>query len=475
MSEIVNIKTQLNKKTLKYPALFTGQSSKEVQALLKENGISLFDWQEINASGYSSFETEKGLIGTLIFKEPKPSKDFVPGQFNHNDYGFFRDNLSSFLKKIKFSDFSLVTSKNLTKEALTGLGVGTAMSAYNFKKENSFTVFMTAANKDFENGLERGHCVNDARYLVDTPPNLLKPEAFKDLLVEEFGKEKGFSVKVLDRKQIEKQGYGLILGVGQASDEGPYLVHVKYKNTKAKKTIGAVGKGITFDTGGLDLKPSQYMRWMKKDMGGSATLFGFAKSLKIMKPEINFDMVFAIAENAVSANAFRPGDILRSQNGLDVEIHNTDAEGRLALASGFNYLSSLGTKFDCCFNVATLTGAIKVGLGDRVGGLFSNSNRLGQSVFKASETSADPLWLMPLPRWTNTALKSPVADLVNAVDGYGGAITAAEFLRFFVPEETPWFHMDLFAWTDSPRDSFAHKGATGQGVQVLQEWLADYK
>jgi len=475
MSEIVNIKTQTSKKNLKYPALFTGHSTKEVQSLLKENGVDLFKWQEINASGFSSFETEKGLVGTLIFNQPKASKDFVPGDFHHNNYGFFRDNVSAFLKKIKFSDFSLVNSKTLNEDAQTGLGVGTAMAAYDFKKENSFTVSIQTANKCFENGIDRGHCVNDARYLVDTPPNLLKPDAFKNLLVEEFGKEKGFSVKVLDRKQIEKQGYNLILGVGQASDEGPYLVHVKYKNAKAKKTIGAVGKGITFDTGGLDLKPSQYMRWMKKDMGGSATLFGFAKSLKIMKPAVNFDMVFAIAENAVSANAFRPGDILTAQNGLGVEIHNTDAEGRLALASGFNYLSSLKTKFDCCFDVATLTGAIKVGLGDRVGGLFSNSNKLGLSVSQASETSADPLWLMPLPRWTKTDLKSPVADLVNAVDGYGGAITAAEFLRYFVPDETPWFHLDLFSWTDSSRDSFAHKGATGQGVQALQQWLADYK
>jgi len=474
MSEIVNIKMQKSPKNLKFPALFTGHTSREVQALLKENGVNLFDWQEINASGFSVFETENGLVGTLIFKEPKKTKDFVPGQFHHNNFGFFRDNVSSFLKKIKYSDFSLVTSKTLHTDAHTGLGVGTALSAYNFKKEHALTVFMNA-NKAFQTGLERGHCVNDARYLVDTPPNLLKPTAFKNLLVEEFGKEKNFSVKVLDRKQIEKQGYGLILGVGQASDEGPYLVHVKYKHTKAKKTVGAVGKGITFDTGGLDIKPSKFMRWMKKDMGGSAALFGFAKSLKVMKPAVNFDMVFCIAENSVASNAFRPGDILTAQNGLDVEIHNTDAEGRLAMASGFNYLSSLKTKFDCCFNVSTLTGAIKVGLGERVGGLFSNSNKLGQSVFKASETSADPLWLMPLPRWSGNVLKSPVADLVNAVDGYGGAITAAEFLRFFVPEETPWFHLDLFAWTDGARDTFAHKGATGQGVQVLQEWLAEYK
>jgi len=475
MSEIVNIKTQINKKTLKFPVLFTGHNSREIEVLLREHEVSLFKWQTLNSSGLSLFETERGLVGALIFKEPKTTKDFVPGQFHHNDYSFFRDNIMTFLKKIEFKDFSLVSSKPLSKNARVGLGMGTVLSSYSFKKENSLTVLSPSSLKEFEEGVAKGHCVNDARYLVDTPPNLLKPTAFKNLLVEEFGKEKNFTVKVLDRKQIEKQGYNLILGVGQASDEGPYLVHVKYKSTKAKKTIGAVGKGITFDTGGLDLKPSQYMRWMKKDMGGSAALFGFAKSLKVMKPNVNFDMVFAIAENSVSSNAFRPGDILTAHNGLDVEIHNTDAEGRLAMASGFNYLSSLKTKFDCCFDVSTLTGAIKVGLGDKIGGLFSNSNSLGLSLFKASGAVADPLWLMPLPRWSGKALKSPVADLVNAVDGYGGAITAAEFLRYFVPDETPWFHLDLFAWTDGARDAFAHKGATGQGVQALQEWLAKYK
>lgn len=475
MSELVQISTKVSKQDLKYPALFTGHSTKEILALLKQNKIELFDWQEVNASGFSSFETDKGIIGTLIFKPPKPSKDFVPGQFNFNDYGFFRDKISLFLKKIKFSDFSLITSKELSKDAEMGLGVGTVLSAYSYKKEQSLNVNTQKSLKSFETGLLKGHCINDARYLVDTPPNLLKPNAFKDLLVEEFSKEKGFSVKVLDRTQIEKQGYNLILGVGQASDEGPYLVHVKYKATGAKKTIGAVGKGITFDTGGLDIKPSQFMRWMKKDMGGAATLFGFAKSLKALKPKVNCDMVFAIAENAIGSNAFRPGDVLTAQNGMDVEIHNTDAEGRLALASGFNYLSTLKTKYDVCFNVATLTGAIKVGLGDKVGGLFSNSYKLGNKIFETSEVTADPLWLMPLPRWTKAKLNSPVADVVNCTDGYGGAISAAEFLRFFVPEETPWFHMDLFAWTDGPRDAFAHKGATGQGVQVLQKWIEGFK
>lgn len=471
MSELTQILTATNAKTLKYPALFTAETVKDAVKLLSKNKAELFDWQnsKITGNGFYSFETEKGLIGILIFKSPKSSKEFVPGQFNLDDYSFYRDNALAWLKKISFKDFTLVTDVKVSKKASEGFGVGVTLASYNFKEERSLTVTFSKANKDFETGVQKGHCVNDARYLVDTPPNILQPGTFKDIIVEEFDKVANFKVKVLDKKQLVKDGYGMISAVGQASEEGPYLVHVSYRKKGAKKTYAGVGKGITFDTGGTDLKPAQYMRWMKKDMGGAATLFGLAKSVKAFKPNTNFDFVFAIAENSVSSNAFRPGDVLTAQNGLTVEIHNTDAEGRLALGSGLNYLNTLKTKFDACFDVATLTGAIKVGLGDQVGGLFSNSQKLGASVFKDSETSGDPLWLMPLPRWTKSKLNSTVADIVNCGDGYGGAISAAEFLRFFVPEETPWFHMDLFAWTDGSRDAFATKGATGQGVQVLQQ------
>lgn len=471
MSEITEISTSLNKKELKYPALFTAKTDTECLKLLARNGVTLFDWQEnkLQGNGVCYFETEKGLVGTLVFTEPKSSKDFVPGQFNLDDYSFYRDNVLTWLKKVNFSDFSIVSDSKVSQKAFEGFGVGVTLSAYSFKNERSLTVYTSKINKALEKGIQKGHCINDARYLVDTPPNILQPKQFKDIILEEFDKVPNFKVKVLDKSQLKKENYGLILGVGQASEEGPYLVHVSYRKKGAKKTYAGVGKGITFDTGGVDLKPSQFMRWMKKDMGGAAALFGFAKSVKTFKPNTNFDFVFAIAENSVSSNAFRPGDVLTAQNGMTVEIHNTDAEGRLALASGFNYLNTLKTKFDCCFDVATLTGAIKVGLGDQVGGLFSNSQNLGQKVFTASEDSGDPLWLMPLPRWTKSKLNSPVADIVNCTDGYGGATSAAEFLRFFVPEETPWFHLDLFAWTDGPRDAFASKGATGQGVQVLQK------
>ncbi len=473
MLEISKIQTQVSKKPLKYPALFAAKTPKECLKLLNQNNVQLYNWQKKNLNENKNeiyyFETEKGLVSTLIFKEFKSKSDSIPGQFNINAYSFYRDNILTWLKKINFSDFSFIAAEKTPPQAFKGFGVGVALSSYNFKKTQSLKILLPRANKNLDIGLHKGHCINHARCLVDTPPNILDPKRFKDLIVKEFNNVDNFKVKVLNKVQLKKQAYGLILGVGQASKEGPYLVHVSYRKKGAKKTYGGVGKGITFDTGGNDLKPSQFMRWMKKDMGGAAALFGLAKSIKIFKPNMNFDFVFALAENSVSSNAFRPGDVLTAQNGLDVEIHNTDAEGRLVLASGFNYLNTLNVKFNCCFNVATLTGAIKVGLDDRLGGLFSNSEKLGQQVFHASKKSSDPLWLMPLPYWTRSKLNSTVANIVNCTDGYGGAIGAGEFLRFFVPKETPWFHLDIYAWTDSSRDAFFSKGATGQGVQVLQQ------
>ena len=301
----------------------------------------------------------------------------------------------------------------------------------------------------------------------------MKPDSFKEIIVKEFSKEADFKVKIIAKDELVKKGYGLISGVGQGADQGPYLVHLSYR-TKAKKSkahLGAVGKGITFDAGGLDLKPSQFMRWMKKDMGGAGSLFGLSKWIKEFRPEINCDFVFAIAENSVSERAFRPGDVLKAQNGKTVEIHNTDAEGRLALASGYNYLKTLKQKFDYCFNLATLTGAIKQGLGDRVGGLFSNSDAVSKNLVSLSEKVSDPVWLMPIPHWSDEDLKSDFADIANCGNGYGGAIAAAEFLRIFAPQDCKWFHLDLYCWTDGSRGAFRQKGGTGQGVLLLQAWI----
>lgn len=477
MLESPKITIKTSTKMTKSPHLLVLKRSENLFKILDNLKVDLYDWKKKalkeDTNSFSCFESSKGLVGLIRLKEFKNST--VPGNFKDNNYSSLRSPVLAWLNKINFNNFYLSLSENLTPEHLEGLGAALAVASYNFKNQHNLTVTLKKKNKTIEEGLQIGNAVNKARFLVDLPPNKLGATAYKNIITKTFNKKKNFSVKSLNRSQLLKQGYNLISAVGAGNDDGPYLVHVSYKNPKAKKTLAGVGKGITFDSGGLDVKPSRFMRWMKKDMGGSASLFGIASWVLEKQPLINCDFIFCIAENSVDERSFRPGDIITSKNNIDIEIDNTDAEGRLALASGLNYLSTLNKKYDACFDVATLTGAIKVGLDDIIGGLFSNDKDLGESVAQASAKTRDPLWLMPLPHWSRKKLSSTVADYANSASGYGGALTAAEFLRMFAPEKTPWFHLDIYGWTDSSREAFATKGANGQSVQALIQWIKDLK
>jgi leucyl aminopeptidase len=453
-------------------------ANKDQDLLKATKTFKLYDWQKKKIenlkkqkSGFKLLETDKGLLGLLFFGEDE-SKNI--GDFSQNSYTFFRDNVSDWLSKLGSKKQFEVLNHGLDHDSLKGFGVGLELYAYSFTSSLKIEVQVSSElKKPISEGLRLGNSINLSRDLVDQPANQLNPKTFKEIIEKEFKNESGFTVKILTPAQLLKEGYGLINGVGQGAEEGPYLVHLSYKSKGAKTQIGAVGKGITFDTGGLDLKPSQFMRWMKKDMGGAGSLFGLAHWVKTEKPKVNCDFVFALAENSVSVKSFRPGDVLKAKNGTTVEIHNTDAEGRLALASGYNYLNTLKKNYDYMFNIATLTGAIKQGLGDRVAGLFTNSFEEGSKIMKYSQKVGDPMWMMPIPEWRAESLSSSVADLSNCSNGYGGSISAAEFLKQFAKpkENCVWFHMDIYAWTDSARGAFRTKGATGQAVQVLQEWM----
>jgi len=471
----VKLTTSLVSKSTKQNTLVLVEGKQNVESLLKS--FRLHPWQKKNltnlksSSGFETFETSKGLVGVLSYQE-NDSKNL--GDFSATDFSYFRDKTTLWLSKLdKSKTFSLITH-DLSEESLKGFGTGLELYSYNFKKTISIKVSVDKKVKTcIQEGINIGTSVNTARLLVDKPANDLNPKTFKELIENEFKNTSGFNVKVLSKTQLVKDGYGLISAVGQGSEEGPYIVHLSYKPKGASINIGAVGKGITFDSGGLDMKPSRFMRWMKKDMGGAGSLFGLAHWIKTEQPKVNCDFVFAIAENSVSMNAFRPGDVLTAQDGTTVEIDNTDAEGRLALASGYNYLNTLKKDFDYMFNIATLTGAIKAGLGDRVAGLFTNSFDEGSKLMKLSKKTGDPLWMMPLPEWTSKVLPSSFADFSNSGAGYGGALSAAFFLKHFAKPKKSciWFHLDIYAWTDSGRDTYRSKGATGQSVQVLQEWI----
>lgn len=313
-----------------------------------------------------------------------------------------------------------------------------------------------------------GSSVNLARHLVNLPPNILNPVAFAEFVENLFADTKGVDVEVWDEKRLKRENMNLHLSVGSGSATPPRLVHIRYRNGKAQP-VAFVGKGITFDSGGLDIKPSSGMRLMKKDMGGAAALVGLAYWMAHSQSKGAADFYLALAENAIGGTSFRPGDVVASRNGMTVEIHNTDAEGRLVLADALDVAVTAKEKPKFIIDVATLTGAIKVALGTSLAGLFSNDNELSESLASASQKAGDPVWIMPLVQKYRSTFNTAFADIVNATDGFGGAITAALFLEKFA-KDVAWAHLDIYAWKDGVEGAWREAGGSGQGVLGLAEW-----
>ena len=304
-----------------------------------------------------------------------------------------------------------------------------------------------------------GRGVNLARHLVNLPPNFLNPVTYADFVAEQFAQLKAVKVDVWDEVRLQKERMGLHLAVGQGSS-----------GAVKKAPLAFVGKGITFDSGGLDIKPASGMRLMKKDMGGSAAVAGLALWAAEAGVRVNMDFYLALAENAIGGRSFRPGDVITARNGDSVEIHNTDAEGRLVLSDALNVAITAKEKPRVVIDVATLTGAIKTALGAPLAGLFANDSKLAAALCRAGQESGDHMWTMPLVQKYKSTFSTPFADLVNATDGFGGAITAALFLERFVGN-VPWAHLDIYAWKDAAEGACLESGGNGQAVCALAEWL----
>lgn len=323
---------------------------------------------------------------------------------------------------------------------------------------------------ELEQKLALARGVNLARHLTNLPPNLLNPETYADFVKNFFAPFKGLKIEVWDEKRLAKENMNLHLAVGQGSKTQPRLVRLTYHGGGKSPAVALVGKGITFDSGGLDIKPSSGMRLMKKDMGGSAAVIGVLYWAALSRAKITIDAYLSLAENAVSGESFRPSDVIKARNGMSVEIHNTDAEGRLVLADAMALAVEPKAKPKALIDVATLTGAIKVALGSNLAGLFSNDPKLRKALHESGQDSGDPNWPMPLVQKYKAQLNSNFADMVNATDGFGGAITAALFLEKFAGE-VPWAHLDIYAWKDSPDGAWCEAGGSGQGVASLVTWL----
>ncbi|MBE9059598.1 leucyl aminopeptidase [cf. Phormidesmis sp. LEGE 11477] len=308
-----------------------------------------------------------------------------------------------------------------------------------------------------------------ARELVSAPPNVVTPEKLADTAAE-IARDHGLQLEILERADCEALGMGAYLGVAQASDLPPKFIHLTYAPENPKRKLAIIGKGLTFDSGGLNLKPSgSGIEMMKIDMGGAAAVLGAAKAIAQLKPDVEVHFISAAAENMVSGHAMRPGDILTAGNGKTIEVNNTDAEGRLTLADALVFADKLGV--DAMIDLATLTGACIVALGDDIAALFSPNEQLAQSLSAAADLSGEKLWRMPMEEKYFEGLKSVVADMKNTGPRAGGSITAALFLKQFV-KETPWAHIDLAGpvWTDK-EEGYNSAGATGYGVRMLVQWI----
>jgi leucyl aminopeptidase len=320
------------------------------------------------------------------------------------------------------------------------------------------STFAAAAAESFGSYLTRD--------IVNSPPNVLNPHSLAALSAEIVNSCPEMTLQVLEADECEKRGMGAFLGVSRGSETLPKFIHITYKpaspNPNAPK-LACVGKGLTFDSGGLNIKLAM-MELMKFDCGGSAAVLGTARAIAQIKPDVEVHFIVASCENSVSAKAMRPGDILTASNGKTIEVLNTDAEGRLTLADALVYADKTVQADKIC-ELSTLTGACMISLGEEVAGLWTHDDALAESLSVSSKSANEEVWRMPLVASYNEGLKSKIADLGNMGGKYGGAITAALFLQNFVTRGKPFAHIDI-AGPVWKKDQ-----ASGFGSKLLVEWI----
>src|SRR5947209_7087588 len=315
--------------------------------------------------------------------------------------------------------------------------------------------------------------VSLTRELVTEPANIIYPESFVERVRASIDGS-GLDVEVLDRAAMEKLGMGALLGVAQGSIREARLLILKWNGAATGgQPTAFVGKGVTFDTGGISIKPAAGMEAMKWDMGGAGAVGGAMKALALRKAKANIVGICGLVENMPGGNAQRPGDVVTTMSGQTVEVINTDAEGRLVLGDAITYVQR-NFKPSTIIDLATLTGAILISLGHEWAGLFSNNEELATKLQQAGQESGDKLWRMPLAESFDRLIDSSIADMKNVGPREGGSITAAQFIQRFIDNGVKWAHIDMAgkAWSDKASNTY-DKGATGYGVRLLDEYVSD--
>ena len=465
------------------------------------SNIVLFVDEKFNIGGLKKYisGTEYSLINDLI-KVQNLKKEIISFDINSkkkiilvsvkkNLTNSDAENLGAkffdLFKETNLKDFDVNSDTIQNKSNLLGYFLhGIKLKSYKFdkyktkKNKKNISLFIYGKNKLSSkdqlkfNAIEEGTFF--ARDLVSEPGNVLHPDEYakRIKLLSKFG----LKIKIYNDKELKKLGMNTLLGVGQGSIRGSYLVTIEWNGLKKKtRPLAFVGKGVCFDTGGISLKPAKFMEDMTYDMAGSAVVVGLMKSLALRKAKINAVGVVGLVENMPGGNAQRPGDIVKSYSGKTVEILNTDAEGRLVLADALTYTEE---KFEPKFiiDLATLTGAIIVSLGSEYAGLFSNDDKLSKQLIDSGENVDEKVWRMPLNKNFDKLIDSKNADMqnINYVGG-AGSTTAAQFLQRFILNKTPWAHLDIAGMAFSKYGGALNSGgATGYGVRLLNKLIEDH-
>lgn len=494
MNIVFRAKEDAQAEIIFYPVL---QDDKAINALLKkldyENEASIFtrlkreDFKAKSGQFFVIHDEEQSVVLIGRGEEKK---------FDLESWRVLAGQMANYLKKqqVKSAGLELdywLNNKKDVKDLAKALAEGFYLANYKFDKfinkkdkissfdlENLFIYTDKKSKNIFQKAWQEGvlfaQATALARDLVNEPASTMNPQFLADTAIRIAKENKNISVKVLEEAEVKKMGMGAYLGIAKGSVEKPKFIHLIYKpNAKAKDKVALVGKGITFDSGGLNIKPFEGMINMKIDMGGAATVLGVFEVIAKLNPKVEVHGVIAACENMPSGNAVRPGDVLHSMSGQTIEIANTDAEGRVTLADALHYIQQKGVKK--IVDLATLTGAVVIGLGPNYAALFASDDKMSKQILDSAKKEGEPLWPLPLAKEYKDFNESKIADIRNIPNTRGGGtITAALFLKHFVADDVAWAHIDIAGPVYAEKDfnSYTPAGGVGFGVRTLLDWLS---
>ncbi len=497
MTKIQCVKTDLSKIKSSCAALFLFEEDKTLPKHLSAFQRALPEGYEKLKKG-GDFKGKFGELAHFVTPGKSFKRVLLAGcgkkeEFTLEKLRKLGARVSLYAKERGWNDYACTLQNSALKESADkqaqAFCEGALLSLYTFdehktlnKNNNHKTlnhITLVAADSKQQAAFSRGaktaavlaECTYATRDLINNPGNVITPTRLADEARSIARKTHGVSCEILSIPQIKKLKMGCFLSVARGSEEPPKFVILKYQPRGAKKTIVLVGKGVTFDSGGISIKPSEKMHEMKMDMSGAATVIETVRACALLKLPVRVIALAPCTENLPSGRATKPGDIFKAYNGKTVEVQNTDAEGRMILADALSYAARF--KSDAIIDLATLTGAVMIALGKEAAGLLGNDEKLIDKIKAASEETFERVWQLPLWNEYEDDIKSTVADFKNIGSGRGaGTIIGAIFLKQFVPEKTPWAHIDIaaVAWGDAKKDYFTG-GATGYGIRLLARFL----